>query len=252
MENVIIRDLKSAGLDLKTLNMIKAQANYVGLQNAYKDGDTVNILLDGKIYQTHFYKAEATVMNSPPTCNTISLFLQNHPVKEIEEGKEKLAGLLCLKEPVNENVFFAAIHNHTYFHNLMVCKDAPDMLNYLLNNPPDIERLVNGIEKADEKSTMQLMSKVMKSMIEWMKTGFLNVDDLTYNRRIKACMNCRFLKDLPQNLAYKFATLTKKERFEKKICALCGCVISSKAKLQHEKCPLNHPVLKGRNMWDEE
>lgn len=251
MGNIIITDLKSADLDPKTLYKIKSQANYVGLQNAYKEGDTINILLDGKIYQTHFYKDEASVMNSPPTCNTTSFFLQNYPVRNIEEGKEKLAGLLGLKDPVNENVFFAAIHNHTYFHNMMVCKDTPDMLNYLLNNPPGIERLVNGIEEAGEKSTVQLVSKVAKSMIEWAKIGFSKVDDLTYERRIKACMNCPFLKEMPQNLAYKIATLTKKERLEKKICALCGCVISNKAKLPHEVCPLDHPTLEGKSRWEE-
>jgi ribosomal protein L32 len=133
----------------------------------------------------------------------------------------------------------------------MVCKDAPDMLSYLLNNPPFIERLVNGMEEAGEKPTVQLMSKVAKSMIEWTKTGFSKVDDLTYERRIKACMNCHFLKDPPQNLAYKFATLMKREHFEKKICALCGCVISNKAKLTHEVCPLDHPTLKGKSRWEE-
>lgn len=251
MGNLIIEDLKSADLDPKTLYKIKSQANYVGLHNNYEEGDTVNILLNGKIYQTQFYKEEAIVMNSPPTCNTTSLFLQNHPVNSLEEGKEKLADLLGLKEPVNENVLFAAIHDQTYFHNLIVCRSTPDMLNYLLNNPPGIEGLVNGMEEPSEKSTVQLMSKVAKSMIEWTKTGFSKVDDLTYERRIRACMNCHFLRDPPQSLAYKFATLTKKERFEKKICALCGCVISNKARMPHEKCPLDHPVLEGKNMWEE-
>ncbi len=250
MENITIADLKSANLDPQTLHKIKAQANYVGLQNNYSEGDTVNVLLNGKIYQTHFYRNEALELNSPPTCSTTSIFLQSYPISSIAEGKEKLADLISLKEPVSETVFFAVVNDHNYFHNLMICKDVPEMLSYLLSNPPALEKLTDGTEDISEKTTMQLMSKVAKSMIEWSKTGFSKVDDLTYRQRIKTCTSCRFLKDPPQSLAYKFATLTKKERFEKKICALCGCVISNKAKLPHETCPLNHPTLEGKNMWD--
>lgn len=246
----MILDLKSANLDPNALHKIEAQANYVGLQNNYSDGDTVNILLDGKIYQTYFHRVEALELNTPPSCSTTSAFLQSYPIKSIDEGKEKLANLLGLKEPVSDIVFFAAIHSHSYFHNLMTCKDNPDMLNYLLNNPPLLEKVSNEAENINEKTTMQLMAKVAKSMIEWSKTGFSKVDDLTYEKRINVCMNCRFLKDPPEKLAYKFATLTKKERFERKICALCGCIISNKARLPHETCPLNHPTIKGKNMWD--
>lgn len=247
MNNSNITNLEALNLDSEAFYKIKSQTNYIGLQNNYADGDIVNLVVEGKTYQTSFYKAEALIMNSPPTCSNASIFLQNHPVNNIEDGLEKLKGLLNLQEPVSQDILFAAIHDHNYYHNLMVCKDAPDMLKHLLDNPPLIETFA---EKTDEKTALQLVAKVAKSMIEWTKTGFSKVDDLTYERRIRACMKCRFLKDPPQTIVYKLASITKKEQADRKICTLCGCLVSNKARLSHEICPLSHPTIEGKSLWE--
>ena len=56
--------------------------------------------------------------------------------------------------------------------------------------------------------------------IKYAFSGFKEVDVNTYMKRLDTCLNCDHL-----------ATLNE--------CAVCGCPVFDKAKMQTEKCPLN-------------
>ena len=169
--------------------------------------------------------------------------------------REELSELLGQKELVSVEVYHAALHHNTYLQNLITTKDTPAFLQHLLDNPPTVEVSEDG-EGAKEtevtkKSNLALMSKASKSLAKWSKAKFKTVDNSVYEARFEACMGCEHFQDPPSKVLYKITTATKKDKNDRKICGSCGCVISNKARLPHENCPLPHKEVEGMSRWME-
>jgi len=162
----------------------------------------------------------------------------------ISENCVRMGELLRLGRPVSESVFLGALQDPDYAHNLMACRDAPPLLDFLLKNPPQTD----GPDPQSGHSTLDLVSKASKSFWEWARSGFGLVDDATYTKRFETCLACPNLASPPSTAIYKMIGAVDDR---KKICKLCGCVVSRKAKLPHEACPDADPELPGMNRWGE-
>jgi len=159
----------------------------------------------------------------------------------IEEKCVEFAKILGLSEPVSQKILLAAFQNTTYAHNLLACREDSELLGHLLKNPPKVtlpeeEKIITNVE---------ILKKLTKSLVQWGKTGFSTVSQETFLKRFNACLSCPNLKDPPKSVLYK--VIGDKE----KICNLCGCAVSKKARLTSESCPDIHPDFNDLTRWEE-
>lgn len=166
----------------------------------------------------------------------------------VDEQRERLARLLGLEEPVSVDVLTSAIGDREYARNLMLCKDAPALRDFLLQNPPRRQDPGGGESKGH--STRELVASAAQSFWSWTRSGFAVVDEERFEQRFAACLECPNLVEPPSKRVYKLIGATGADP-KSKICALCGCVASKKARLPHETCPAPHASVDGMNKWGE-
>jgi hypothetical protein len=177
--------------------------------------------------------------------------------ESVEEQRERLGELIGLDGPASADVLLSAIEDREYARNLILCKDAPPLREFLLDNPP--RRVEDAAAEADpateaggppEHSTRALIGSASKSFWAWTKSGFAIVDEEQYARRFDTCLECPHLIDPPRKRVYRALGATG-EQEDRRVCELCGCVASRKARLPHETCPAPHDHLEGMNRWGE-
>lgn len=170
-------------------------------------------------------------------------------IETISEGTlaekcQTFAYVLGLENPVPENILIAAIENPNYAKRLFMHRND-SYLYELLNNPP---------EKQSGFSTSTLISKAGKALLHWGLSGFPTVSKATLEKREDACLACPNLIESSSRLQKisASATITNEigQRTGNKSCAICGCVIRNKVRLETETCP--EEMSDGLNRWGEE
>ncbi|CAN5901550.1 hypothetical protein BH11BAC7_BH11BAC7_31260 [soil metagenome] len=153
--------------------------------------------------------------------------------------------VLGLENPVPENVLAAAIENPDYAKRLLMQRGS-DHLYDLLNNPP---------EKRAKISPASLISKAGKAIVLWGLSGFPTVSKQVLEKREDACIACPHLKAstlvLQKITASSKISNTAGHRTGNKSCAICGCVIRNKIRLETETCPMEDAANPGMNLWGE-
>lgn len=152
----------------------------------------------------------------------------------------QLAELLELEDPVREEVMLAALADEQYARNLLTCRRAPALMEYLLANPPR--------HAPAPTSTVELARRAASAFGRWAMAGFSTVDEATYRRRLDACASCPHLKapDTHQRL-YRAVS----GGAPPSVCGRCGCVVARKARLTSEHCPDVHPGDPALTRWGE-
>lgn len=167
------------------------------------------------------------------------------------ESRKQLGEFLNRPDAVSENVFLCAVHNKTYAHNLLMCKENKDFLDHLLSNPP-MESIMHISDS--ELTNIELATKAAKAMVSWARTGFSTADFEMLKRRENACLGCEYL-GRPNKLLQKLVTSKSNEGIGSRaadcVCNLCGCNISKKIRLPSESCPAAHPENSELNRWSE-
>ncbi len=188
------------------------------------------------------------------------------PAQPIEVSCRKFGEFLGLNTPVSPEVLLGAIADPLYAHHLMVSRSTPVFLEHLLTHPPapkgtgqtlpgstvssvaEPEAAAVGEQQHAELSNAELLKKAATAVWRWSRTGFSEVDDETYKRRLAACAACEHIQDPPSKLLYRLATTSAVDR---KICGMCGCVVTRKAKIPSERCPAAHVSDPSLNRWGE-
>lgn len=98
------------------------------------------------------------------------------------------------------------------------------------------------------KSDIEILQKVSVTLVNWAKTGFAIADEATYQKRLQHCMQCPNIADAPPKVIYKIITANQSNE---KMCQLCGCIVSKKARIASESCPDMHPHLDQWTRWEE-
>lgn len=166
--------------------------------------------------------------------------MQNETVS-LSAQCEELGRLLGLDRPVSEAVMHAAVDNETYINNLLICRRRPDLLEFLLANPP---------RPRQDFTTGELFLKTSKALLKWARKGFTVVDDTTYRRRLDACHRCPDLVRPPESKRRLYAAIGAPAD-DRAVCAQCGCIMARKARLATEHCPALHPEQIGYSRWEE-
>jgi hypothetical protein len=178
-------------------------------------------------------------------------------IKEEEPELEELHGetfsekcltfgyVLGLDHAVPERVLEAALENPDYAKRLLAQRDTPHLYD-LVNNPP---------EKRVKISTSSLISKAGKALLQWGISGFPTVSKEVLTKREDACLACPNLVAstlvLQKISASSKITTEAGHRTGTKSCALCGCVIRNKIRLNTETCPQEVEATPGFNRWGE-
>ena len=164
----------------------------------------------------------------------------------IEQQCREMGALLGLKGSVSEQVLQAAVMDSAYAHNLLVCRNEPEYLAYLLQHPP----IQNTVSDVAPVSTTGLLSRAADSLVRWAKTGFSRVSDEAYKQRLAACNACpHFIVPPKKNrMLYKVAGADENER---SVCGQCGCIVKDKAFRISDTCPDEDPLKPGYNRWNE-
>lgn len=156
----------------------------------------------------------------------------------VDDGCRRLGEILELGGPVSEPVLRAAVHDETYARNLLTARRAPELLEYLLDNPPAVQR----------DSAVALLRRASTSLVAWGRTGFTTVDAATYERRAAACLRCPHLLEADAH-ARLYRAVAGSDR--PKVCGLCGCPVAKKARRASEQCPGEDPERPGRSRWGD-
>lgn len=69
-----------------------------------------------------------------------------------------------------------------------------------------------------EMNFFDKISSFMNTMNNYIQSGFDNVDDDEYKKRLEICRGC--------------------DKFASPICTICGCIMLVKAKMDVAECPL--------------
>lgn len=195
-------------------------------------------------------------------------------LESVEEGCQKLAEFLKLKKPVSRDVFISMVEDSTYAANIIMTRNSHSFLQHMLANPTrqwseqdEVLKPSHSVQVSSEKnvitakeelsktqvierSNAQLLKKAARSLLVWSGAGAKMVSDEVYETRLSACNQCPHYIEPPEKLVYKASSLLSKKS-SNKVCNLCGCVGTNKAKLATESCPDVDPDRPGYTRWGE-
>lgn len=173
----------------------------------------------------------------------------------LDELGSQLSEYLGIDNVLPETVVVAAVVNPDYGRRLLAAREAPALLRHLISSPPAVGasasrfalRPRNGTSPTAHSSS-KLILDASRSLWRWAVTAFSPVDDATYTRRVNACLECEHLTAPPSNLVYD---LVKAVTPTSRVCGLCGCIATSKARMPHESCPAADQSNPALTRWGE-
>jgi hypothetical protein len=172
------------------------------------------------------------------------------------ELRQRLGEFLGLPGAAPGEVLLRALDDPGFETDLITARGAPGFLRALFDHPRTRAYAAPGA--AAPAGNGQLVARAAGAIVRWGKAGFATADLDTLTRREDACLACPHLTD-PQAAVQKLSLARGGERAGdrvgsrtgRKVCGLCGCVVSRKIRMATESCPDAHPVQAGLTRWDE-
>ena len=171
------------------------------------------------------------------------------------ELRAHLGDVLGIGRPVSAAVAAAIVTHQGYARYLMAAQGNLPVLEHLMASPPPSGRsavrfatVVPDTGAESTRSAAALLMDASRSLLRWAGTAFQPVDDDIYERRLAACARCEHFVEPPDRLVYTIVTAGDRMA---KVCALCGCVTSRKARMPHESCPAIDPYDPALTRWGE-
>lgn len=162
------------------------------------------------------------------------------------EMREALGKLLGTDGPVSSAVLARTLEDDHFASHLLISRFDKDLQALFLNDKNN--KKYELIEEAPKRTNIALTGKAAKALMEWGKSGLQIASKELYEKRLRICEKCEFIKDPPDQLVYK---VKLKRESDPRICGACGCGVSRKAWLPTETCPVTNPANKGFNLWGE-
>lgn len=175
------------------------------------------------------------------------------PTDSFQDMCDRMAAFLGMKTRIPENAMRRAIQDPDFANDLITCRNAPDFLEALLDDPGNDHYAEPEAEAAKITNT-ELLKKASGALLRWSKAGFSTVDDEVLETRENACLGCEYISK-PETMLQKLVTSKSKAQIGKRVadcvCKLCGCSLSKKIRLPSEACPAVHPKNQELNRWSE-
>lgn len=167
--------------------------------------------------------------------------LSDVKLNSIDEGCRHLGRVLGLDEPVSPAVLMSALSSDEYARNLLTCRKEPAFLKILLDNPV---RTTPEIEETRARP-VEMLKTASIALARWSKVGFSTASEEVFETRLRACLGCPNIRQTSSRAAaYKLMKT-------RATCALCGCDVEKKARMNSEKCPGEDPNAAGYNRWGQ-
>lgn len=184
----------------------------------------------------------------------------------------RMGVFLGLDGALSENVMRRAIEDSGFAGELIACREAPDFLQSLLEDPANakygepaaIGAAGGGGDHAAAAaalapgprahSDLQLVQRAGAAMVRWGMAGFSTVSTAVLEKRENACLSCEHLvkpKTRLQKMAVSSAGDRPGARAADGVCGVCGCSVGKKIRLPTESCPSAHPHDSNLTRWGE-
>jgi hypothetical protein len=173
-------------------------------------------------------------------------------IKDIEgtgswnDMRSALGKILGLDGPVASAVLARARKDDRFASHLLISRMDRNLLDLFLTDEKNKQYEL--YEEPGKRTNVHLAKKATKALLEWGKSGFETVSREVYEKRFSACEKCEFIRNPPDQVAYK---VKLKRESDPRICGACGCGVSRKAWLGTETCPVADPAHPGFNFWNE-
>ena len=149
---------------------------------------------------------------------------------KLEARRQEIASQLGLSpDQLTEAVTERILADPLFLHHLDACRDDPEMLGILLNEPSS-----GHSDQPNKPTTGELLTRASTTLARWAAGRFSRVSAQEYQRRLTVCRSCPHLSVPPENMLYRCIGAS---RDVKSICGLCGCDVTKKAWLATEQCP---------------
>lgn len=167
--------------------------------------------------------------------------------KSWDQVRKEFSEMLEMDGLVPENVLKRAIADEKFASYLISMKGKPNYLDMMFKDPKN--KAYDDQPAAKQNLTnLGLVKKAAGAMLNWAKSGFKTVDAATFEKRFSTCKGCEHFAEAPDLAMYK-VTIVKD--LDSRICSLCGCVASRKAKLASENCPAQDAANPSLSKWQE-
>ena len=178
----------------------------------------------------------------------------------VADAQVILADLIGSPAPAPVWLTLRALNDQQFLYYLISTNDIPSLRSKLLGEDassgssatwPSRLRPVSAAESPQirHKHNYSVAKKAFTSLVEWGRTGFRVVDEALRLKRLAACNQCVYLRDPPPSAVYGGLKLIFGSK--EKMCSACGCLVSKKVVMAHEKCPVQDPVNPAFSMWNE-
>jgi hypothetical protein len=182
----------------------------------------------------------------------IASFEALRDVGSLAEAQAAFGEFLGLDGPVPAKVIRHAFADQYFRHNLILCRNRPELLRKLMQHPRNAEFEEEAApapaSPAALRGAAELTAKAGKALYSWARTGFALLDQEAFEARFAACEACDLLSEAPDTLLYR---VTRSKRGDPRVCGACGCVAARKARLASESCPMPDPMDPARTRWGE-
>lgn len=125
-------------------------------------------------------------------------------------------------------------------------------------NPTWIKQLVRlkcgreiGQSERRDPNLGQLAANLVSSQVEYAKRRFASSNETEFRRRLAVCSSCPNLEESKDSVVHFLGRKMFRPE-DDRICGLCGCFVTSKARRRHEKCPDRDPKDASVNRWGQE
>ncbi|WIM93012.1 hypothetical protein ACTOB_004977 [Actinoplanes oblitus] len=147
----------------------------------------------------------------------------------------RLGRILGLDSPVPGSVLRRARADDRFAAHLMICRGTPDLLKEALFDAGN--RAFERPQDSAERSVTQLGRGLVSSLASWVADGARFAPKDLHEQRLSTCRSCPHLVDPPTKLVYRVALVGSSDQ---RVCHLCGCVATRKARVASEKCPAGY------------
>jgi len=147
----------------------------------------------------------------------------------------RFGNVLGLDHPVPGCVLRRARADDSFAARLMICRNSSELLRQVIFDPAN--QSFRGPEEIDEVSPLQGSVKLLKALGRWVVKGAEFTSPEVHGARLRVCQTCPHLVEPPVRLVYRVALVGASDP---RVCNLCGCAASRKARLVTETCPAKY------------
>lgn len=153
--------------------------------------------------------------------------------------------ILDYPDPIPAEVIRRAAEDREYLHQLILHRKSSEDIRRIFEQASSGPESRSG---ASRSSPLMLLPRFLKSVVRWLLSGGRRTDRETQERRLDACSRCpRLTSPTSGRMRRAIRVLSS----DQKVCELCGCSVSCKAKMATESCPDVHPLDPTRTRWGD-